>query len=135
MFSTDQSAAQTALSLAVIGQKSTNNLYTITVPKSAVAYGVIPKVYLNGQVATDQGFSQDANNYYVWYKTLFSNYELSIVFALRAVPTEFPMAAVLSIVVIVFVSFATVILRKKIEQGLKKMANLKIVWQSSTDSD
>lgn len=135
VFSTDEYASQTTLSLAVIGQKSTNNLYTISVPKSALAYGVTPKVYLNDQVAMDQGFSQDANNYYISYKTLFSNYELSIVFALKAVPTEFPMAVVLSIVVIVFVSFLTVLLRKKIEQSVKKMANLKIVWQSSKDSD
>jgi hypothetical protein len=119
----------------VIGQKSTNNLYKITVPKSAVAYGVTPKVYLNDEVALDQGFTQDANNYYIWYKTLFSNYELSIVFSLKTVPTEFPMAAVFSIVIIVSVSFATVLLRKKIEQGMKKIANLKIVWQSSKDSD
>ncbi len=119
----------------MIGQKSTNNLYTITVPKTAVPNGVTPKVYLNDQVATAQGFSQDANNYYIWYKTLFSNYELSIVFALKAVPTDFPVAAILSIVVIVSVSFATVLLRKKIEQSMKKMANLKVVWQPSQNSD
>ena len=112
--STDSLAAQTTLSLTIIGQKTTNNINAITVPKTTVNYGATPKIYLNSQVAPDQGFSQDANNYYVWYKTIFSDYELSIVFASNAAPDGFPLWIILLIVIIVFsLSVTALVLSKK----------------------
>jgi hypothetical protein len=115
--STNQLAAQTTLSLTIIGQDTTNNVNTISVPKTAVPYGVTPKIYVNTQVALGQGFSQDANNFYVWYKTVFSNYELSIVFAPNALPVEFPLVLILAIVgIIIFsLSISAVVLKKRKE--------------------
>ncbi len=112
--STDPLAAQTTLSLTVIGQNTTNNVNAITVPKTTVNYGATPKIYINSQVAPDQGFSQDANNYYVWYKTIFSDYELSIVFAANAPSDGYPLWIILFIVIIVFsISVTAVVLSKK----------------------
>ena len=114
-FSTDPLAAKTTLVLTIIGQNTTNNVNAITVPKITVNYGATPKIYVNSQVALDQGFSQDANNYYVWYKTIFSNYELSIVFAANAPPDGYPLWIILSIVILVlsFTVTAVVFLKKR----------------------
>jgi len=43
----------------------------MTIPKTAISYGNSPVVYTDGQRATNQGYTQDANNFYVWYTTRF----------------------------------------------------------------
>jgi hypothetical protein len=43
----------------------------MTIPKTAVSYGNSPVVYIEGQKATSQGYTQDANNFYVWYTARF----------------------------------------------------------------
>jgi hypothetical protein len=43
----------------------------MTIPKTAIFYGNSPVVYINDQKATNQGYTQDANNFYVWYTTGF----------------------------------------------------------------
>jgi hypothetical protein len=43
----------------------------MTIPKSDISYGVSPVVYINGQKTSDQGYTQDANNFYVWFITSF----------------------------------------------------------------
>jgi hypothetical protein len=103
------------LSLIVIRQNISDNLYTISVPKTAVPYGETPKIFLNNQVASDQGFSQDSNSYDVWYKTASSSYELSIVFSPNGSLVEFPLASILAIVVIIIfsLSIAAVFLKRK----------------------
>jgi hypothetical protein len=114
LISTDHFAGQTTLSLMVIGQKTTDNLSTFTVPKTAVIYGVTAKIYVNNQMALDQGFSQDANNYYIWYKPVFSNYELLIVFASQASPAGMPLWVILSIFVIMLsITIGAVFLNKR----------------------
>jgi len=45
-----------------------------------VPYGTTPTVYIDNQPAQNQGYTQDSNNYYVWYTTHFSTHEVSIVF-------------------------------------------------------
>ncbi len=121
VISTDQSTAQTTLSFAIIGQNTTNNVNDITVPKTALAYSVTPKVYVNDQVATNQGFSQDASNYYVWYKTVYSNYELSIVFARDESPAGVPIPVFLAIVLITILSLYCVsVVTKKSKQNSEK---------------
>jgi hypothetical protein len=114
VISTDQFAAQTTLSLMIIGQKTTDNLSNFTVPKTAVTYGVTPKIYVNNQMALDQGFSQDADNYYVWYKSVFSNYELLIVFASQASPAGISLWVILSVFAIILsISIGAVFLNKR----------------------
>jgi len=44
----------------------------MTIPKTAIPYGINPVVYINGLQAPNQGYTQDANNFYVWYTTNFN---------------------------------------------------------------
>ena len=37
-------------------------------------------MYIDGQPAQNQGYTQDNDNYYVWYTTHFSTHQISIVF-------------------------------------------------------
>jgi hypothetical protein len=114
VISPDQFAAKTTLSLMIIGQKTTDNLNTFTIPKTAVTYGVTPKIYVNNQMALDQGFSQDADNYYVWYKSVFSNYELLIVFASQDSPAGISLWVILSVFAIILsISIGAVFLNKR----------------------
>ena len=126
VISTDKLAAQTTLSLTIIRQSTTNNVNAITVPKTVLAYGVTPKIYVNNQMAPNQGFSEDTNNYYVWYKTVFSNYELSIVFATDASPAGFPITVILAIVVMIIFSLyiVGVVSKKRKASNVEDMDNL-----------
>ena len=79
--SDDQSASQTTVTLTLTGQNNPDGLFNITIPKEAVKYGSIPTIYVNNQAAQNQGFTQDASNYYLWYTSYTENYELSITFS------------------------------------------------------
>ena len=76
---TNQSAI-TTVSFTVTGESGTTGFSNVTIPKSAVTYGTTPAIYIDGLPASNQGYTQDANNYYVWYTTNFSTHEVSIVF-------------------------------------------------------
>ncbi len=84
---TNQSAATTTLFFTVTGQSGTTCFGNITIPKSAVPYGSTPTVYVDNQTAQDQGYTQDTDNYYVWYTTQFSTHQISIVFTSPPSPT------------------------------------------------
>jgi hypothetical protein len=85
---TNQSASTTTVSLTVTVESGTTGFSNITIPISAVPYGTTPTIYVNGQSTSNQGYTQDTNNYYVWYTTQFNTQEVSIVFA--TVPTSTP---------------------------------------------
>lgn len=55
-------------------------LCNITVPKQDLLSATSPTVFINNQAVKNQGFTQDLNNFYVWYVSSVSTYELSIVF-------------------------------------------------------
>lgn len=80
VIATNQSESTTTLSFTVTGQSGTAGFGNVTIPKSSVAYGTTPKIYVDGQLGSNQGYTQDANNYYVWYTTSFSTHEISIRF-------------------------------------------------------
>jgi hypothetical protein len=77
----DQVSARTTLSLTLFSPREPYSFCNITIPKSAVTYGLTPTAYINNQVAADYGYSQDAGNFYVWYTTYSTTYQLSVVFA------------------------------------------------------
>lgn len=101
--------------MTVIGENTTNVVTTLTIPKTTVPDGGTPKVYVNSQVTSEQGFSQDQNNYYVWYRTFFRDYELSIVFAPNAPQVEVPLSIILVIIVVIllFSTSITAVFAKK----------------------
>ena len=77
---TNQSAKTTTLTFTVTGESGNVGFSNITIPKSAVPYGTTPTIYIDGQPAQNQGYTQDTNNYYVWYTTLFTTHKVSIEF-------------------------------------------------------
>jgi hypothetical protein len=52
----------------------------MTIPKSAIPFGTSPIIYIDNQAAQNQGYTQDPNNYYVWYTTHFSTHQITIQF-------------------------------------------------------
>jgi hypothetical protein len=52
----------------------------MTIPKTAILYGTTPQIYIDGQQATNQGYTQDVNNFYVWYTTQFGTRQMKIQF-------------------------------------------------------
>jgi hypothetical protein len=61
----------TTVSFKITGPNGTAGLGNMTIPKNAISYGISPVVYIDGQKALNQGYTQDANNFYVWYSTNF----------------------------------------------------------------
>jgi hypothetical protein len=86
----------------------------MTIPKSAIAQGTTPKIYIDNQLAASQGYTQDTNNYYVWYTTHFSTHQISIVFTTASSVPEFPSPVILSLLTtLVVVALAALFLRKR----------------------
>jgi subtilase family serine protease len=69
---TSQSAGTTTLTYTVTAEDGTDTFTNVTIPKSAVSYGTIPLIYIGNQKVQNQGYTQDADNYYVWSATHFN---------------------------------------------------------------
>ena len=80
VIATDQSAATTTISFTLTGETGTTGFSNITIPKSTIPYGTTPVVYIDGQPAQDQGYTEDAQNYYVWFTAHFSTHQVEISF-------------------------------------------------------
>jgi hypothetical protein len=52
----------------------------MTIPKTAIPYEILPLVYIDGLEALNQGFTQDTDNFYIWYTTQFSTRHMIIQF-------------------------------------------------------
>ena len=52
----------------------------MTIPKTAVYHGTTPSVYIDGLQAPQQGYTQDAHNFYVWFTTFQGLHRVSIQF-------------------------------------------------------
>ena len=72
------------------GPTGTQGFANITLPIAAIPYGTTPLVYIDGQPAADQGYTQDANNYYIWYTTHFSSHQIAVMFTVEPQPTPTP---------------------------------------------
>jgi hypothetical protein len=75
-----QPTKTTTVSFKITGPNGTAGLGNMTIPKTAIPYGNSPVVYIDGQQAPNQGYAQDANNFYVWFTTSFSAHQVSIQF-------------------------------------------------------
>jgi hypothetical protein len=97
-----QSENKTTISFTLTGESGTSGLGNVTIQKSDVPYGTTPVIYIDNQEAQNQGSTQDANNYYVWYTTQFSTHQVSIVFSGSSSSSLFiEIAAAVAIVAIV----------------------------------
>ena len=77
----DQTAKITTLSFTVTGENGTFGFGNITVTKNEIHFGTKPTVFIDNEIAENQGFTQDGNNYYVWFTIHFSIHSLSVVFS------------------------------------------------------
>jgi hypothetical protein len=126
------SNSTTAIRFTITGKAGTTGFINMTLPKSMIPIGTSPTVYIDGQQAQNQGYTQDANNYYVWFTTHFSTHKIEIVFAtpsptITPTPTPTPPPVSLwlyisaTIVVIAVVAIVTAVLltrrRHKNQQG------------------
>jgi hypothetical protein len=110
---TNQSAKSTTVSFAVTGEIGTTGFSNITIPKSAVSYGTTPTIYIDNQPVQDQGYTQDAGNYYAWFTTHFSTHQVTIQFAgypLTATSSEHVIT--LTIIVIAAVLVFTIVIKR-----------------------
>jgi uncharacterized repeat protein (TIGR02543 family) len=83
----------TKIAFTATGPSGTSGFTNMTIPKSSVTYGTRPVVYIDGEAATNQGYTQDYYNYYVWFTTHFSTHEVSIDFTSNEIvptPTQQP---------------------------------------------
>lgn len=88
---TAKNATTTGLYFTVTGEAGTLGFSNITVPKSLVHPENTPLIFIDGLQPQTQGFTQDADNYYVWYVTHFSTHQISIMFtSITSSPTPPP---------------------------------------------
>lgn len=109
----DKTANQTALSFAVTGQGGTAGFCNLTVPKSSVVYGALPRVYVDRQLTPNQGWTQDDDNYYVWFTLHFSKHILSIVFTPADSPIQIQFWLALPIVITAAICATAAFMLKK----------------------
>ncbi len=72
--------ATTIVTFTITGVSGSGCFCNLTLPKSAIPYGTIPQVYIDGELAPNQGYTEDADNYYIWYNTHFSEHEITVEF-------------------------------------------------------
>ncbi len=87
VMATNQSESTTTLSFTLTGQSGTTGFSNITIPKNSVTFGTTPKIYVDGQPASNQGYIQNSNNYCIWYSTSFSSHQISIIFTVASSPS------------------------------------------------
>jgi outer membrane protein assembly factor BamB len=119
---TNQSAATTTVSFTVTGESGTIGFSNITIPKSDVPFGTTPTIYIDGQQASNQGFTQDANNYYVWYTTHFSTHQISIVFTTSSNSLSLLQVIYGVVTAVAIVAIVIVTLKLTIKDKVSKLA-------------
>jgi outer membrane protein assembly factor BamB len=73
-------ATTTGLFFTVTGESGTLGFSNITIPKNIVPLKSTPLIFMDGQPAQSQGYTQDTDNYYVWYTIHFSTHQITIMF-------------------------------------------------------
>jgi hypothetical protein len=113
---TNQSATSTAISFTLTGQSGTIGFGNLTIPKTAEPYGNMPTIYIDNQPAKNQGYTQDSDNFYVWYTTHFSTHEVSIVFAKNSSSSLAPeviLGITLAFITMVIAAIVLILKKKK----------------------
>ncbi len=113
---TNQSGTSTAISFTLTGQSGTTGFGNLTIPKTAEPYGNTPTIYIDNHPAENQGYTQDSDNFYVWYTTHFSTHEVSIVFAKTSSSSSLTPEVIFGItlaVMILVIAAVVLVLKKK----------------------
>ena len=123
---TRQSNATTNITFSVEENQPMTGFANVTIPKSAVPYGTKPTIYMDNQEVKNQGFTQDADSYYVWGTTDFKSYytgTLTITFSKASSFSTITQITIIIIVVIVIATLTVILayLRKKQVNGQKQI--------------
>ncbi len=70
----------TKILFTVTGESGTFGFSNITIAKSRIPQATTPVIYVDNTIIPEQGYTQDANNYYVWYIVHFSTHQILIEF-------------------------------------------------------
>jgi hypothetical protein len=104
---TNQTAVTTTLSFTVTGETGTSGFCNMTISKAEIPYGTTLVVYIDGQSAVEQGYTQDSQNYYVWYTTHFSTHNVELRFAGQPTSTSgSPMLMYGAIIAVIAIAIA-----------------------------
>jgi len=124
---TTDPASKTTISLDLVAQSTISGFCNLTIPKNELPHGTTtPTIYVNSQEALAQGCKQDAKNYYLWYTTYYTAYELQIMFAAKSATTQFPIWILLAIAIVGIISILAVLLPKKLaKKSLSRFFNFK----------
>jgi nitrous oxidase accessory protein len=118
----NQTTAKTTLSFTITGQTGTMGFGNLTIAKSSIPYGSTPVVYIDGTQALNQGFTQDNQNYYVWFTTHFSTHQIQVEFTGQTAssptpqPTQTPTmwyAIIAAIVIAIIAIIAALVMMQK----------------------
>ena len=114
IITSSQPNATTTVSFTITGTTGATGFSNMTIPKPAIPYGTTPVVYIDGQPAPNQGYTQDANNFYVWYTTQFSTDQVVIQFtgSLTSKATFGPVLAVAITVPEIILVYAVIAFRR-----------------------
>ena len=113
----NQSTATTTVSFTITGPSGTVGFSNMTIPKTAIPYGTAPVLYIDGQQASNQGYTQDANNFYVWYTTQFITHQVTVTIQFTAAKVDEPslslVLAFVAVIVVILISAAIAFKRYK----------------------
>jgi hypothetical protein len=127
--------SSTIVEFTVTGKSGDHGFGNLTLSKDAIPYGTTPVIYIDGVQVANQGYTEDANNYYIWYTTSFSTHTVTIQFTINTnaneptpaptastqpnddLPTEFnPAFVAVFALVIAFIAVAVLYWRRKQKQ-------------------
>lgn len=120
----NQTTTQTIFKFSLTGKSGTVGFANFTISKDQIPYGTRPTIFIDDEIATSQGYSQDSNNYYMWLTTPFSTHQVAVVFSAESTETtstEIPLwiVAVPIAIVIAIVSLIIFMKNNNRNQALK----------------
>jgi hypothetical protein len=112
----------TMISFNVNGVDGTTGFTNMTIPKTAIPFGTVPVVSIDGAKAQDQGYTQDTQNYYVWFTTHFSTHDITIGFSGgNTSGSNIPIVEIAVVIIaIVVVAGLVIVLRTKRQKNTTK---------------
>ncbi len=117
--------ATTSVAFTVTGEHGMMGFGNLTLSKNAIPYGTTPLLYIDGILAENQGYTEDANNYYIWYTTHFSTHEITIEFTSaitqpQPLTNAFDVPVYCAVAIIGLVLFGLLLQRKKKSEDNQK---------------
>jgi N-acetylneuraminic acid mutarotase len=108
---TNSQNSETELTFTVTGEEGTEGFCNMTIPKNSIPPASNPTVNIDGAQASEQGYTQDSNSYYVWFTTHFSTHQVTITFTEETSSkspsnTEIAIIATVAVIAVVLVWLA-----------------------------